>query len=617
MADPVIPNVPSNSDASQVQFLMALKGSIEYLMGQGRFKNADRAVKVRELEALASRIDQDIVTATTTSETVGDAPDPPTNLIVTKGVFVHILTWDNPADVTVWYIEIWAAEGSQVRDNARLEGVYTVTEETRGKQGTFKHSGFDVTSDMTYWIRSVSYTGLHSSWCPPDAQGGYVVPGDESLQTAIDGVLAILNGNITENELYIDLSTRINLIDNPGTGLVDRLTTIELNIDALEEFDTGGTYAVDDVHTYLGKVYICIQATSNPAALPTDENYWEKIGESASLAGNISANSTAISFLDARVEENEDDILAYATLLTGLRSDVGDNAAAITTESTTRATADSANAQNINTVSTQINDPVTGLPSTYAAVQQSLGSIDGIKAKYALKVDVNGHVVGFELINDGTTGEFVVLADKFKFIMPDGSGNPIAIVSAGLVDGDPTLGIDGNMVIDGTVLTRHLQAGTIKAWHLDAQEIFVGLTLQSTNYISGTSGWRINNETGEFNDMVFSFNGLSDKPTSLGDINIDEAARLDSISAPVPYAWAEGMTIEADHTVTKTFDGGYSGGCVIQITVPDDYAGGLEVSFNGENLTNEVWDNGVLGDGVGQVLNLTEEGETVNLGSLY
>jgi hypothetical protein len=61
----------------------------------------------------------------------------------------------------------------------------------------------------------------------------------------------------------------------------------------------------------------------------------------------------------------------------------------------------------------------------------------------------------------------------------------------GDVDGVPTAAIDGNLVVDDTILARHIQAGSIIAEHMAANQILVGHTIKSDNFSTGVSGWQI------------------------------------------------------------------------------------------------------------------------------
>ncbi len=61
---------------------------------------------------------------------------------------------------------------------------------------------------------------------------------------------------------------------------------------------------------------------------------------------------------------------------------------------------------------------------TTALVQQSLNSINGIKAQYTVKTDVNGYVAGIGLINEGSGKSlFIIRADQFAIAAPASVGN--------------------------------------------------------------------------------------------------------------------------------------------------------------------------------------------------
>jgi N-acetylneuraminic acid mutarotase len=71
------------------------------------------------------------------------------------------------------------------------------------------------------------------------------------------------------------------------------------------------------------------------------------------------------------------------------------------------------------------------------------------------------------------------------------------ILMQGDVDGIPTVAVDGNLVVDGTILADAIAASQIRADHIDTGEIFVGMTIQSSNFVAGVSGWKID-QNGNF-----------------------------------------------------------------------------------------------------------------------
>jgi hypothetical protein len=71
--------------------------------------------------------------------------------------------------------------------------------------------------------------------------------------------------------------------------------------------------------------------------------------------------------------------------------------------------------------------PLQWQPNSFensALVQQSLQSINGIKAQYTLKTDVDGYIAGIGLINEGSGKSlFIIRADQFAIAAPTSVGN--------------------------------------------------------------------------------------------------------------------------------------------------------------------------------------------------
>ena len=120
------------------------------------------------------------------------------------------------------------------------------------------------------------------------------------------------------------------------------------------------------------------------------------------------------------------------------------------------------------------------------------------------------------VVPNGKKSQFIIMADQFALVKPDGTGKTVPFVINGNV-----VGIDGELVVNGTIRSNALST-------TDAYAV----TLQSQDYIAGVRGYKLNssNGTAEFNNMVFSFNSLSDKPTSLNDINQIEYNKLNAAS---------------------------------------------------------------------------------------
>lgn len=108
---------------------------------------------------------------------------------------------------------------------------------------------------------------------------------------------------------------------------------------------------------------------------------------------------------------------SWAVRLANITSSIGQNAADIVAEASARSSADGAIASSVNTLSTTVNGHTS-------SISQNTNSINGIQAKYSVKVDNNGYVSGFGLVSEPNNGSIVatfsILADRFRIVSPWG-----------------------------------------------------------------------------------------------------------------------------------------------------------------------------------------------------
>ena len=171
---------------------------------------------------------------------------------------------------------------------------------------------------------------------------------------------------------------------------------------------------------------------------------------------------------NARVATAERTLVTHASAIAAeaierliLAAQVDGNAAALVSEASTRAATDSAIAQLAVTLQARLDS------GDYAAVKSlseaTADAVDGVSARYLLQVDANGKVAGIQLASGAGGSSAIWLADKLLFAMPDGSGTPQQVMVVGMVNGTPSLGLDGNLIVDGTVVARHMAVDSLSA----------------------------------------------------------------------------------------------------------------------------------------------------------
>ena len=402
------------------------------------------------------------------------SPHPPTNLSASGALANIIVSWNAPTYTGHAYTEIWAHTSDAI-GSSQLVGM------TAGN--SFAHS-LGEAATRYYWARNVNQNGLASAY--NNTAGLQAATG-----TSPSLLLSLLTNQITDIQLYSDLSTRINLIDG-ASGV----------------------------------------SGSVNARILTETN-------------NRTTADTAI-----------------ASSVTTLSSTVGTNTTAIVTETNNRTTADTAIASSVTTLSSTVGTNTT-------AISTNLGSVNGLKAQYTVKIDSNGYVSGFGLastvIGATPTSEFIVRSDKFGIASPSGPGispaEPFLVRTTAASIGGETVpvgvymnaafiqngtisnakigdaAIDSAKIANATIVAADIANATITNAQIASATIVnanianatitgakianatigtaqianaaidnakIGNVIQSANYSSGSAGWKID-KTGqmEMNNATF------------------------------------------------------------------------------------------------------------------
>ena len=296
-------------------------------------------------------------------------PPAPTGFTVTGAYSNIILDWDLPTYLNHAYAEIWRST-TNILANAVLLGFApgAVYVDPVGNSQTYY-----------YWIRYVSQANV---------TGPYNAVVGTQGQTALDPgyLLQVLTGAITETQLFSSLGARINLIDAPSStaGSVNARILTEANArsaailaeaQAREAAITSEATTRQTADQSLASQITTLTANLNTvdstltAAIQSEATAREA-GDTAEatarntlatqMRGNYSgtdlAQLTSGLLYSERIARSTGDS-ALASDITALSSTVTNNYttlnAAITTESTTRANADTALSTQISTVSAQ------------------------------------------------------------------------------------------------------------------------------------------------------------------------------------------------------------------------------------------------------------------------
>lgn len=379
-----------------------------------------------------------------------------------------------------------------------------------------------------YWIRVVS---THGTEADP------IGPASAVALPLTDEILNAISGKITFELLDADLRNGIERIDlfdrNLAKEILDRVAGNASLEDALEhvrsDTDEALTYALSRIAEQSSDTEALATSVTALAAGLADAQA-AIVTEQTVRATEDEAMTSDIQILYSGLEDNQAAILneqttrvneleAIATTISGLAAQYQDNLAAVQTEQTARVDGDAALANSITSLQTQMGTDISALNSSISSIQTSLDgkasasqlntlsttvagqtatiqqnstSIDGILAKYTVKIDNNGYITGYGLMssnNNGTpSSSFVIRADSFALVMPGyGDYTPFAIGPAGV-------SFTGNTAWNKVNGTGKPQDGaTVGA---DATNLKVGVSanlLPNTEFIGGwaphSPGW--------------------------------------------------------------------------------------------------------------------------------
>lgn len=349
---------------------------------------------------------------------------------VSGGLFSIDVVWAfGDARTTVKGTEVWWSPVDSRASASRISfEPFPVT--------SYKHVGLAPGFNGYYWVRVIDTSDVASIWFPISDTGGLY--GITSTDTT--SLLTQLNGAIGASQLATSLATPIATIPSLGLAV------------ATMEGTTLPAYGnrIDNAETSISD------------GLNSEVATWQSLNAWApTLLGSVATNFASIDNIQTTK-------IGYSTLnSTGELFDNngvivdGDGVTAWNTANPT------------NTATWNIGMPLAqairrlrittsgGTAALEEKFQVQALTNDGLLAQYVLKIDVNGRVTGIALANGTDGGSFTILADKFVIAQPSSYGStlpPLTMVTVGTINGVTALGVNGNIIADGTVSGRAFNA---------------------------------------------------------------------------------------------------------------------------------------------------------------
>jgi predicted phage tail protein len=230
-----------------------------------------------------------------------------------------------------------------------------------------------------------------------------------------------------------------------------------------------GTVTIPDGYT-TAELYVLIDFAAGSA---NDKNRWYYTDVEWRAASLVQPAMAAIS-TEQTARASADS--ALSTRIDSVNASLGTTNANVQTEINARASGDQANASQISTLQTTVGGHTT-------SIQQQSSTINGLSAQYTVKIDNNGLITGFGLASyptsQGIVGEFSVHAQRFSVWIPGYPG--IQPFTIGVVNGVPRVVISNALIGDASINSAmigyaqinsaHINNAQIKTAHIDTAQI--------------------------------------------------------------------------------------------------------------------------------------------------
>jgi hypothetical protein len=392
-------------------------------------------------------------------------PARPKNVQATGALANIMVTWDKPVYNGHAYAEIWAASQTSEQEAADEAPTIGQAELVGMSPGVFFAHNIGTGGKRWYWVRFVNFAGDVGPY-----QSTEGIAGETSVEP--EYVLEVLTGAITQNQLYSELSTKVDRIDGKTrvfyqdtapTGTEDfPLVVSDLWVDSNRTyFDdyVEGDYEILSNRLYRWDGSNWVEAMDYGArdfftSIKTEKN--QRIADGVALGQRIDSVEAGVTGVNARVDTEataraEADS-ANASLISTLSATVANNKtvtdAWITDEKNIAADATGAVAESLESLRATYLDPVNG--SVWATINQTAsaaanatgavaGRVDTIEANYVTDTDINAAIQNADTVSASELGAVATSVTTLRADMADDIAAAVQVEASARAAADGTI----------------------------------------------------------------------------------------------------------------------------------------------------------------------------------
>lgn len=269
--------------------------------------------------------------------------------------------------------------------NSRIDGVETKTNNNTTSIGSL-NSSLTVTNQTVSTIQSTMATNY------------------TTLNSKIDGVKTTVDGHTTSiGSLNSTLSTTNQTLSTLQSTVATNYTTLDSKITGVQTTVNGHTTSIGSLNSTL--------STTNQTL--------------STLQSTVATNYTT---LDSKITGVQTTVNGHTTSITNLNSGLSTTNQTVTNLTNTTASNKTELQSQIDDLDTITGTHTTNIASLSSQMTTYVGKTDGMYARWVLKTNVNGKISGIDLLNNGSTSTFDVVADSFKVYNGTTSVAPFEVV---------------------------------------------------------------------------------------------------------------------------------------------------------------------------------------------
>lgn len=306
-------------------------------------------------------------------------PPTPTGVVVQAGLTHIVVKHDQPTyTVGRGHSKTWVFGVKNPASGASFNDAIIIGE----FEGTYGAIASDPATIWKIWLKWQSVQGVLST-TPAGGVTGFLVEVGEDPST----LLQLLAGTITEGELGTFLNSRIDLVDNPGTGLVTKVANLESVFGTTSTASAFAKLAEDASAAAIQAKVDALLAKAGSEAAKDSVTLLEIETKSAASSAKISADSAVASATTAEgavsTVKNSSDLAVEASIAAGNSAKAAQQSEFVANTLSTAAETASTVSQTYSIVAQAARDDAQSFANSAIAASQTANTYATDAASYS------------------------------------------------------------------------------------------------------------------------------------------------------------------------------------------------------------------------------------------